>query len=98
MFLAVRHCSENPVFDPRALEMTDGLPNMSVVAGENREPRAESNPACVKCGGATELVTYVRRFGDRPGYRFFECTACQAIQWKTETIDRPPKSDRGTSA
>jgi len=43
---------------------------------------------CGKCGGVTELVTSVSRFGERPVYFIFECAACKALTWIAEAVTK----------
>jgi DNA-directed RNA polymerase subunit M/transcription elongation factor TFIIS len=45
---------------------------------------AEAAQKCDKCGAAAKLVTCLARLADRPAYRIFECTACNALTWIEE--------------
>jgi len=47
---------------------------------------AKLGPACAKCGGATEPLNFIPRFGDQPAYRIFECVGCKALTWIAEVI------------
>jgi hypothetical protein len=42
-------------------------------------PPLQPNPNCTKCGGATELLSFIRRFGDQPAYHIFDCPTCNAL-------------------
>jgi hypothetical protein len=46
-------------------------------------------PKCARCGEATELLSFIPRFGERPAYRIFDCRACSALTWVAETITGP---------
>lgn len=41
---------------------------------------------CERCGAATELLSFIPRFGERPAYRIFECGTCSALTWIAEAI------------
>ena len=56
------------------------------MSADDRPP--QSDPACEKCASATELLTFIPRFGDRPAYRIFEC--CRALTWVAEAITGHP--------
>jgi hypothetical protein len=47
-------------------------------------------PKCQKCGDATELLSFIPRFGDRPAYHIFDCSACKALTWIAEAITGQP--------
>ena len=41
--------------------------------------------SCEKCGSSTKLMTVLPRFGSQPQYRLFECDACGAVTWSTDS-------------
>jgi predicted nucleic acid-binding Zn ribbon protein len=41
---------------------------------------------CRKCGEATELLSFIPHFGERPAYRIFECGACKALTWVAQAV------------
>jgi hypothetical protein len=47
---------------------------------------APTSPKCEKCGEATELLSFIPRFGDRPAFHIFECPACGALAWVAQTV------------
>jgi len=47
---------------------------------------AQPNPNCTKCGGTTELLSFIRRFGDQPAYHIFDCPTCNALTWIAEKV------------
>ena len=49
---------------------------------------AKPDPPCEKCGQATELLSFIPRFGDRPAYRIFDCAACKALTWIAEAVSK----------
>jgi DNA-directed RNA polymerase subunit M/transcription elongation factor TFIIS len=49
-------------------------------------------PNCEKCGQPTALLTVIQRLGDEPGYRLFQCEACNVLQWVAEQIVGGDKS------
>jgi hypothetical protein len=48
--------------------------------------RETKSQECSKCGAATELLSFIPRFGEQPAYRIFECGACNALMWIAEKI------------
>ena len=36
---------------------------------------------CEKCGEVAVLVNFIARFGDRPAYGIFDCSACKHFTW-----------------
>jgi hypothetical protein len=53
---------------------------------DDKPPPSEVEPRCEKCSGVTALLSFIPRFGNRPGYRIFECDACKALTWIAEKI------------
>lgn len=54
---------------------------------DDAAPPSNDEPPCVKCIGATQLASFIPRFGERPAYRIFECEACGALTWVAEKIE-----------
>jgi hypothetical protein len=44
---------------------------------------------CRKCGEATELLSFIPHFGERPAYRIFECGTCKALTWVAQAATAP---------
>jgi hypothetical protein len=55
------------------------------MATDNASP-PQPEQKCERCGAATELLSYIPRFGERPAYRIFGCVACSALTWIAEAI------------
>jgi hypothetical protein len=55
----------------------------------NAPPR-QPDQYCEKCGAATQLLSFIPRFGEQPAYRIFECSACNALTWIAEAVSGPP--------
>jgi hypothetical protein len=53
---------------------------------------AADPPNCEKCGQPTTLLTVIERLGEDPGYRIFQCEACNVLQWVAEKIVGGDKS------
>jgi hypothetical protein len=49
-------------------------------------PPPQPEQKCEKCGAAAELASFIPRFGDRPAYRIFDCSACKALTWVAEAV------------
>jgi len=49
-------------------------------------PHGKAPPTCDKCGKPTELLIVIQRLGSTPGYRIFQCDACNVLQWVAEQI------------
>jgi|GraSoiStandDraft_47_1057283.scaffolds.fasta_scaffold488316_2 DNA-directed RNA polymerase subunit M/transcription elongation factor TFIIS len=53
---------------------------------DNASSAEPAEQKCEKCDEATELLSFIRRFGDRPAYHIFECSACKHLTWIAQAI------------
>jgi hypothetical protein len=56
------------------------------VADLPESARTETPPKCDKCGEPTTFMIAIQRLGSTPGYRIFQCDACNVLQWIAEQI------------
>jgi hypothetical protein len=56
------------------------------VADPPESTPTETPPNCDKCGQPTTFMTAIQRLGSTPGYRIFQCDACNVLQWIAEQV------------